>query len=279
MEFKITQKYIHELGKRNNQEDMIFPFPGTATDSDRLFMVCDGMGGHENGEKASRIVCEEMSRVILSYEVFDEKVMHEALEAALDGLDRNDSGEAKKMGTTMTMLMLHDKGATIAHIGDSRVYHIRPSEKCIMHMTSDHSLVNELVKIGEMTPEEARLSGQKNVITRAMMPRMDRRPKADIYNTDDIRKGDFFMLCSDGMLEQMEDKNLIFILGRKNTCDDKVEMLRTVTRENRDNHSAYLIRIDEVRNNGRVTEKTGVKTGGKETERSMIERFISLFRR
>ncbi|WP_288319168.1 PP2C family protein-serine/threonine phosphatase [Xylanibacter caecicola] len=276
MDFKITQQYIYELVKRTNQEDTIYPSPGTATDNDRLFMVCDGMGGHENGEVASRIVCKEMSRVILSHDDLDESMIQKALDAALDELDRNDNGKEKKMGTTMTMLMLHAGGATIAHIGDSRVYHIRPSENRILHVTSDHSLVNDLVKIGELTPEEARNSVQKNVITRAMMPNMDRRPKADIYSTGDIRPGDFFMLCSDGMLEQMEDKNLLFILSRDNTLDKKAEMLREVTKDNRDNHSTYLIRIDDVKGNGMNKENATARSNVKKEKRCLIKRFLKL---
>ena len=114
-------------------------------------------------------------------------------------------------------MKLHTEGATIAHIGDSRVYHIRPGKVAndteIRFQTRDHSLVNDLIKIGELTPEEAKHSRQKNIITRAMQPCMERRPKADLYHTQDIQPGDYFMLCSDGMLEQMDDENIRFIFS------------------------------------------------------------------
>ena len=150
----------------------------------------------------------------------------------------------------MTFLKLHDQGCTIAHIGDSRVYHIRPGRTAedteILFQTIDHSLVNDLIKIGELTPEEAKTSNQRNVITRAMQPCMERRPRADIYHTSDIRPGDYFMLCSDGILEQMEDENIKHIFSEKYSDEQKVDMIIKVTQDNRDNHTAFLVHVLDV---------------------------------
>jgi serine/threonine protein phosphatase PrpC len=174
-----------------------------------------------------------------------------ALSAAYDALDVKDDGSPKKMGTTLTFLKFHKGGYTIAHIGDSRVYHIRPGVDAesteILFQTQDHSLVNDLVRIGEMTPEEAKTSKQRNVITRAMQPNMERRSRADIAHANDIRTGDYFMLCSDGILEQMEDENIKFIFSEKGgDAERKVDMLIKVTENNRDNHTAILVRVDDV---------------------------------
>ena len=167
---------------------------------------------------------------------------------AYDALDSIDDGSPKKMGTTLAFLKFHSNGIIIAHIGDSRVYHIRPGKDTndtnILFQTRDHSLVNDLIKIGELTPEEAKYSRQKNVITRAMQPNMDHHPKADLYHTQDIQPGDYFMLCSDGILEQMEDNHLQFIFSDKGgSAKNKVDMLRKVTANNRDNHSAILVHV------------------------------------
>ncbi len=265
MKFKIKPYSIFELGQRKNQEDCIFPKEGEATDNDRLFILCDGMGGHENGEVASQAVCQAMSQSIFSKSPdaeapFNEDMLKDALKDALDkldSLDTNPEATTKKMGTTMTFLKLHDGGATIAHIGDSRVYQIRPGQNRPVFVTRDHSLVNDLIKIGEMTEEEARHSKQKNVITRAMMPNLERRPKADIYTTTDIQSGDYFFLCSDGMLEQMEDENLCFILGKSDATDEeKVNMLINSSNDSRDNHSAHIIHILEVTGSAGVSTKT-----------------------
>lgn len=113
--------------------------------------------------------------------------------------------------------------------------------------TQDHSLVNDLVKIGEITEEEAKHHPQKNVITRAMQPCQEHRAKADIAHLTDILPGDYFYMCSDGMLEEASDENILNIITKPNATDEqKLEMLRNVTEENKDNHTAHLIHIDKV---------------------------------
>lgn len=264
MKYKLKVYTIEHPGQRKDaqgnphQEDSIFPAHGKGRDTDRLFILCDGMGGHDAGEVASATVCGSMSRKILqspeNKEHFTTDDFEIALDAAYRELDRKDSGALKKMGTTMTFLKLHSGGALIAHIGDSRVYHIRPGNNGenteILFVTRDHSLINDLIKIGELTLEEARFSPRKNVITRAMQPNMETRCKADIYTTEDIQPGDFFYLCSDGMLEQpeMDDgsalRNIFSLDGGDD--DEKVNILEGATAENRDNHTAIIVHILEV---------------------------------
>lgn len=255
MKFKIKAYNLQELGQRTNQEDSLFPALGKSTSDDRLFVLCDGMGGHEKGEVASATVCATLSRVILSAwhpgEVLSDELFLQALSAAYDALDAKDNGEERKMGTTLTFLCLHSSGATVAHIGDSRIYQLRPASKNtsarIVFRTQDHSLVNDLVKIGEITEEEAKHHPQKNVITRAMQPCQKHRAKADIAHLTDILPGDYFYMCSDGMLEEASDENVLNIITKPNATDEqKLEMLRNVTEENKDNHTAHLIHIDGV---------------------------------
>lgn len=261
MKYKLSVHTIWEKGKRDNQEDSIFPEHEIASGKDRLFILCDGMGGHEAGEVASATVCKTMSRSILDHCIvsegsFTDLDLNNALEDAfevLDGLEKNDVPSKKKMGTTMTLLKFHANGCTIAHIGDSRVYHIRPNydgeNAEILYVTSDHSLVNDLVKVGELTPEEAKYSPQKNVITRAMQPNMERRSKPDIYHTENIKAGDYFYLCSDGMLEQEEYDNRYIRNIFSKFCDNEnvlTEVLRKATDQNSDNHTAIIVHILQV---------------------------------
>ncbi len=264
MKFQIKAYNLQELGQRQNQEDSLFPALGKSTPADRLFILCDGMGGHEKGEVASSTVCEVMSNTILSLwnpsESLTDEIFQKALTAAYDALDAKDHGEERKMGTTLTFLCLHAEGATVAHIGDSRVYQLRPasngSPARIVFRTQDHSLVNDLVKIGEITEEEAKHHPQKNVITRAMQPCQEHRAKADIAHLTDIQPGDYFYMCTDGMLEQSTDENILNILTKPNASDEqKLEMLRKVTEENKDNHTAQLILIDKVEGNVVTTPK------------------------
>lgn len=265
MKYRLKVYYIWEYGQRKDslgnphQEDSIFPMPKELKDSDRTFILCDGMGGHDAGEVASETVCQAMGNYILNdghdaQGIFTDNDLTGAIAAAFDALDKKDSGAEKKMGTTMTFLKLHNTGATIAHMGDSRVYHIRPGadgdSTRILFRTEDHSLVNDLIRIGELTPEEARKSKQRNVITRAMQPNMGRRPRADIKHITDIRPGDFFYMCSDGMLEQpdMDDGTSLRNVFSHMVSDNekKVEILTSVTENNKDNHTALIIQVTEV---------------------------------
>lgn len=274
MKYKLKVYSIMEYGQRKDssgrphQEDCIYPEYGKESDSDRLFILCDGMGGHDAGEVASATVCEAMSRSIVGdghdmEGVFTSDDFSQALDAAFRALDVKDTQAEKKMGTTLAFLKFHNEGVFVAHIGDSRVYHIRPGKNGedtkILHETSDHSLVNDLIKVGELTREEARSNVQKNVITRAMQPHLESRPKAEIYETADIKPGDYFYLCSDGMLEQLEMENgtsLKNIFSHSGgSAFDKVKILRKVTDLNNDNHSAFIILVQEVIN-GQATAQT-----------------------
>lgn len=282
MNFKIKAYNLQELGQRANQEDSIFPALGKLTPDDRLFILCDGMGGHEKGEVASATVCETISHVVLSAwhpgEALSDELFLQALSAAFDALDAKDNGEERKMGTTLTFLCLHANGATVAHIGDSRIYQLRPASDTtpahVVFRTQDHSLVNDLVKIGEITEEEAKHHPQKNVITRAMQPCQEHRAKADIAHLTDIQPGDYFFMCSDGMLEQSTDDNILNIVTKPNVSDEhKLEMLRQVTEENKDNHTAHLIYISDVANS--VVEDLFVCTSSTESKGILISAMLS----
>lgn len=255
MKFEIKAYNLQELGQRQNQEDSLYPALGQSTNDARLFILCDGMGGHEKGEVASATVCETMSKTLLSMwnptQPLTDDMFQKALDAAYDALDAKDHGEERKMGTTMTFVCLHADGATVAHIGDSRIYQLRPAKDGnpaqIVFRTQDHSLVNDLVRVGEITEEEAKHHPQKNVITRAMQPCQERRAKADITHLTDIQPGDYFYMCSDGMLEEATDENILNIITMPDKTDEeKLEMFRKVTEENKDNHTAHLIHINKV---------------------------------
>ncbi len=262
MKYKLRIYDIWEVGHhkdakgRPKQEVSLFPAAGRSTDADRLFILCDGMGGHAAGEVASSTVCEAMSRTVFAARpdaegYFTQADFDNALSAAYDALDLRDNGAAKKMGTTMTFLKLCKQGACVAHMGNSRVYQIRPGkteeDTQILFKTEDHSLVNNLVRLGKLTEEEARPSRKRNVITRAMQPNQERRLKADIRWLTDIQVGDYFYLCSDGMLEKMTDRQLCHHFSEAGDNDTtKVVNLIRATEENRDNHAAFIIHILEV---------------------------------
>lgn len=242
---------IHELGKRANQEDSIYPIMGKATDNDRLFLLCDGMGGHEHGEVASQSICKSLSSFLLqhavAFEGLEDKLLSDALVYAYEELDKLAiAGDTRQMGTTLTLLYFHSNGCTAAHIGDSRIYHLRPSSHTILYKSRDHSLVYDLYKAGELTYEEMKTFPQKNVITRAMIAGDRNHPKPDVIHISDIQPGDYFYICSDGMLEQMEDEELLDVFSANVRDEEKRQLLISETSDNKDNHSAYIVHIKEV---------------------------------
>jgi protein phosphatase len=251
MKFQLYQpQAIHELGNRKNQEDSIYPVKGEATADDRLFLVCDGMGGHDKGEVASAAICkgmsEAMKEMMTDHSIIQDEQFESALTKAYDTLDAADEAHEGKMGSTMTFLCLHKGGCMVAHIGDSRIYHLRPQTNEVLYRSRDHSLVQQLYELGEISYNEMSTSPRKNIILKAMQPYQDERVKATIVHITDIREGDYFYLCSDGMLEEMEDDELMDIMKADTTDEEKAQELIRRTVGNADNHSAYLIRIKAV---------------------------------
>ena len=240
-----------QQGRRDNNEDYIVPSLGRATHHDRFFVVCDGVGGAQRGEVASLLAGESLLRFAKQHPdaPVDSTFVREALqyiEAAFDRAiaDEPDANLAG-MSTTMTMLSLHERGVTIAHVGDSRVYHVRDNQ--ILHQTDDHSLVNELVRTKQITPEEATTHPRRNVITRAIQGGAN-PTTATVYVTQDVAPDDYFFLCTDGVLECIGTRQLLDLLvGTVQSDQEKVkEILACCADGSRDNYSGYLIRVAEV---------------------------------
>lgn len=233
------------------QEDALFPAMGQASELDNLFIVCDGMGGHEQGEVASATVTEAVSEYFFQNtspeEPLDDRIISEALDYAYDKLvQKVDPLLEKKPGTTLCLLYFHRGGCTAAHIGDSRIYHIRPDEGKILYKSKDHSIVYELYALGEITEEQMLTHPKKNIITKVIMPGVPEL-KPNIAHIADIRSGDYFYVCSDGMLENMIDKDILAVFSDSNlTNEQKRDLLLEKTKDNADNHSAYIIQIDGV---------------------------------
>ena len=147
---------VSEKGGRLNNEDSIFPLPETANSNQNLFLVCDGVGGAEKGEIASSLACESFQTFFSTFREGEPNAdfINKAIrytEARFDDYVAIHP-EAKGMATTLTMTFVGTTGITLAHVGDSRIYHFRKGE--ILFQTEDHSLVNSLVKLGKITHEE-----------------------------------------------------------------------------------------------------------------------------
>lgn len=245
---------IHELGQRQNQEDAIFPLPDQVNSDHRVFVVCDGMGGLDKGEVASEAVCKTLGRVaetiLHTLGAFTDDDLAHCMNAAYEALDAADTDNEATMGTTMTFLCFHEQGCLVAHIGDSRIYHLRPSlgaERGVLFRSRDHSLVHQLYELGEISYNDMAKYPKKNIILKGIQPHQAERTRASLAHIADIRPGDYFYMCTDGMLEVMDDERLMEIVSDPTMTDEqKAQCLIDETSDNADNHTAWLIHVESV---------------------------------
>lgn len=250
MKITINTPYcFSQLGHRDNQEDYLYP--EIPSPEDNIFMVCDGVGGEEGGEKASRLVCKIFSEQL--YNNTDRAVeftienFEDVLKHTIDVLRESNLGGA---ATTMTFVCLNAKGIFAAHVGDSRIYQIRKGNG-IVFQSNDHSLVAEYVNAGLITEQEAKVHEQKNIITRALDGKCDEDDyvKATVNYLTDIQSGDVILLCSDGVTDIVDDDDLIHILTMENPISLRAKMLSDACKESQDNNTAYIIEICKVEDN------------------------------
>ena len=244
---------FYEIGARAKQEDAIYPQLGRLSTSSRVFVVCDGLGGHDFGEVASNTVAGALAQWV-HQNVSDEWPMNEGKVLAAVAHAQQCLNEAarqhpsdKPMGTTVAMLVLGNNGVVAAHIGDSRIYHVRPSKGAILYRSRDHSLVNDLFAKGRLTREETEASPKKNILTRALIAAPMQGSQPDVALITDVAPGDYFLLCSDGVGGEVTDEKLLEVLQRSDTSDlMKLAALQMLVKDGTDNRSALLIRVDRV---------------------------------
>lgn len=174
-----------------------------------LFVVADGMGGAQAGEVASQIAVDAFA------DPLDETLAPERrLAAAVQSANReiHDQSLADQsrqgMGTTLTSALLGDEELTLAHVGDSRAYRLRDGE--LTRLTTDHSLVGEMVRRGAITEAEAEVHPQRSILTRALGP--EREIEVDTL-THTVRDGDVYLLCSDGLTGMVSDAQIAEVAG------------------------------------------------------------------
>ena len=252
-----TSYSFHQFGQRDNQEDSRYPDIDMVDGGHRFFLVCDGVGGCEKGEVASNTVCKSFASSLRDFDFSHEFTSDDfgrALDHAYDALDKKSDSSNEGMATTLTFICFHEGGCTMAHIGDSRIYQVRPSEG-IIYRSEDHSLVNSMVHNGMITPEEAVNHPQSNIITRYMesVASDESRCMATLLQTKDIQAGDYFFLCTDGVLHCVTDEELVNILTDDSLSDaDKIQKMAAMSHDSNDNNTAWLIGVDHVE--GAVTE-------------------------
>lgn len=239
---------VCEKGGRMNNEDSIYPLPETIRSDQKLFIVCDGVGGAEKGEIASALAAESFQTYFSTFLEGDPTpaFIHKAVQYTETRFDDYIAAhpEAAGMATTLTAVYLGSRGIIVAHIGDSRVYHFRGGD--ILFRTEDHSLVNSLVSLGQITADEARRHPQRNVILRAIQG-SGCPTEADVVLLGDLQAGDCMFMCTDGVLERFTDEALSAVFASSAPADTLKDTLAEGCRgRTRDNFSFYILPVQNV---------------------------------
>jgi serine/threonine protein phosphatase PrpC len=232
------------IGGRNENQDF---YGSGQTKFGELIVVCDGMGGHNGGryaaEKTVQIIIEEVSICI---EINPGKALKGAIIKANSSIwqESNLNTSLKGMGTTVVALLITPEKAICCHVGDSRMYQLRNGK--IIHRTFDHSQVYDLVRLGRITEEQARLSYKSNVITRSLGTKLTLN--VEITNNLSYKVGDRFLLCTDGIWSMIPENQLIEMaseIGDVETITvnliDKINTIGIGNGGNYDNLTAALV--------------------------------------
>lgn len=247
---------ITDVGKkRDHNEDNFF-----INEKGHYCILADGMGGRNFGEVASSMTVELLRERFDSYfpvwgdsfRSMDQSSCADMVRVLLDDWIREINFEVwnkgqldsqfREMGTTLAMVYALPNLALVAHIGDSRVYHIKKGE--IIQVTSDHSLVNAQVESGRLTREEAQVSAQKNIITRAIGTAKSVKPDFGLVHT--LPK-DMLLLCSDGLTDMVPESQIKDIVESGKHPQDILKELIATANENggRDNITAILVQYEK----------------------------------
>jgi PPM family protein phosphatase len=222
--------------RRANEDSLLARSP--------LFVVADGMGGAQAGEVASRIAVESF-RGGLEESSEPETALATLAMAANSRIHElsHSNAEHAGMGTTLTAVYVGAREVAIAHVGDSRAYCLRDGE--LLRLTDDHSLVDELMRQGRLTPEEAVEHPQRSVITRALGPEGTVEVDTRSFRA---RPGDVYLLCSDGLTTMLDEEEIAEILRSHPSLRDAGEALIAAANDagGRDNITVVLLRLEEV---------------------------------
>lgn len=217
------------------------------------FIVADGMGGYEDGEKASEIAVENIKEwwdciipLLFDEEKDDKSVLIKvSLEKVIEKINQEimDYGDYynMKVGTTLSILVLYDDRYIIKHIGDSRIYRI---DKKVKQLTEDHSWVSEQVRLGRLTEKEAKVHPHRNVLTECL----GMKKAIKVWECmGALKEGDRFLICSDGLYKKLSDGEMKDTLRSSSTIEEKTRSLVDLMKKRgeRDNLSCVIVKVEE----------------------------------
>ncbi|EKU50417.1 Stp1/IreP family PP2C-type Ser/Thr phosphatase [Staphylococcus massiliensis] len=213
----------------------------------QLIALCDGMGGHQAGEIASQFVCDGLQKYFEEENLIEEDQAEDWLKHTLQRINRelydysNQNPEYRGMGTTCVVALVFDKHVVVANVGDSRAYLV--NARRMEQITNDHSFVNHLVMLGELTEEEALTHPRRNIITKVMGT--DRRVSPDVFMKR-THFYDYLMLNTDGLTDYVALDTIKSILNQDAALEQTGEALLMQSREDGacDNVSIVLAQIE-----------------------------------
>ena len=229
---------ISEKGKRQNNED------NHGFDLKQgVFIVCDGVGGVDKGEVASEQTVQSLLDIFANQPEMDSQAAVTSTESVLSAYIESNP-DAMGMATTLTMTRTRREGIEVSWIGDSRVYQFRDGQ--IIFRTEDHSWVNDAVRAGILTPEEAVNHPKSNIITRALQG--THKPTVpEVVLIRDLEPGDIILQCSDGVLESWDDSDLNALFNSDRDIDSIIQKIsEECAIHSRDNYTALIYEIGKV---------------------------------
>lgn len=233
---------ITDIGRMRpiNEDSYYAPREG-----ERFCAVADGMGGHNAGEVASAMAIQVFSEEMRKTGDITAGALHTAVARANEAVYRKalENAGMSGMGTTFSALAEQGETAYLAHVGDSRIYLVRRG--AILQLTTDHTLVEEMVQKGLITPREARVHPKRNIITRALGT--EESVQIDIVQMG-TRPGDAFFLCSDGMTNYVDEREILRTAMSERGWPEKLKHLVSIALENggADNITALFAVVEEA---------------------------------
>ncbi|MGN1334665.1 MAG: Stp1/IreP family PP2C-type Ser/Thr phosphatase [Anaerovoracaceae bacterium] len=232
--------------RRSNNEDACFVLL-----PDKVYVVADGVGGGNAGEIASRTAVSEIANYILEHPIANTTNKYAVVNYLQSCLDEANSKifrmantyeENTGMATTVVIVYVAFGKVFITNVGDSRAYLYRKGQ--LVQLTEDHTYVNTLVKAGVLSKEQAEFDDRKNVITKALGAEPTVEP--DFFQLE-IMKDDIFIICTDGLYDEVEDQEIIKVLGNKQSMSDVCSKLVDKANKNggRDNITVISLKVTE----------------------------------
>ena len=240
---RYTAAAVTDRGRKRPSNEDAFGFSVEAG----VYVVCDGMGGAAAGEIASSLAVDEILRLLKERKPENESPLPGAAEIAVTAANEAIFSRAQRnhrlngMGTTLVVMATQDQHVWILNIGDSRCYLMHKGK--LQQLTLDHSLVEEQVRLGRMTPREALHSPLKNVITRALGTQSQVTP--DIFELE-AEPGDLFLLCSDGLTRELPDNTIETLLNGEMPLEALAAQLVEAAKKagGHDNITCMLVRAE-----------------------------------